>query len=95
MAINQSIDTGDSKGGDSEERAKVKLLLLCPVCRNREALLRYSRRDTAYVVCTCGIRIFVWDTEAEDLILKRVKDYNDAKTKGMLEEYRKSQMALR
>ncbi len=95
MPINQSIDTRDSKGGDSEERAKVKLPLLCPVCRNREALLRYSRRDTAYVVCSCGTRIFVWDIEAEDLILKRVKDYNNAKTKGTLEEYRKSQMVGR
>ncbi|MBA7608609.1 hypothetical protein ES703_15788 [subsurface metagenome] len=61
MTINQSIDTRDSKGGDSEEHAKVKLPLLCPVCRNREALLRYSRRDTAYVVCSCGVRIFVWN----------------------------------
>ena len=95
MTINRSIDSGDRKSSDSEERAKVKLPLLCPVCRNREALLRYSRRDTAYVVCTCGVRIFVWDTEAEDLILKRVKDYDDAKTKGMLEEYRQSQMEMR
>lgn len=95
MTINQSIDSGDRKSSDSEERAKVKLPLLCPVCRNREALLRYSRRDTAYVVCTCGVRIFVWDTEAEDLILKRVKDYDDAKTRGMLEEYRQSQMEVR
>ena len=95
MTINQSIDTEDSKRVDSEERAKVKLPLLCPICRKREALLRYSRRDTAYVVCSCGIRIFVWDIEAEDLILKRVKDYNNAKTKGTLEEYRKSQMAGR
>lgn len=95
MTIHQSIDSGDRKSSDSEERAKVKLPLLCPVCRNREALLRYSRRDTAYVVCTCGVRIFVWDTEAEDLILKRVKDYQDVRSNGTLEQYKKSQLAVR
>ncbi len=95
MTINQSIDSRDSKNGNSEERAKVKLLLLCPVCRNREALLRYSRRDTAYVVCTCGVRIFIWDTEAEDLMLKRVKDYQDVRSNGKLEQYKKSQLAAR
>lgn len=95
MTINQSIDSGDRKSSDSEERAKMKLPLLCPICRDREALLRYSRRDTAYVVCTCGVRIFVWDAEAERLMLRRVKDYNDAKTRGVLEEYRKSQMEVR
>lgn len=73
----------------------MKLALLCPICRSREALVRYSRKDTAYVVCPCGVRIFVWDAEAEDLILKRVKDYKDAKTKGRLEEYRESQIAVR
>jgi hypothetical protein len=95
MAINQSIDSRDSKSGNSEERAKVKLLLLCPICRNREALLRYSRRDTAYVVCTCGVRIFIWDTEAEDLMLKRVKDYQDVRSNGTLEQYKKSQLTVR
>jgi len=95
MTINQSIDSRDSKSGNPEERAKVKLPLLCPVCRNREALLRYSRKDTAYVVCTCGIRIFIWDTEAEDLMLKRVKDYQDVRSNGTLEQYKKSQLAVR
>jgi DNA-directed RNA polymerase subunit RPC12/RpoP len=78
-----------------EERASVKLALLCPVCRSRKAVLRYSRKDTAYVVCSCGVRIFVWDTEAEGLMLKRVKAYEDAKTEGRLEKYKKSQVAVR
>ena len=78
-----------------EERANIKLPLLCPICRTREALLRYSRKDTAYMVCPCGIRIFVWDAEAEDLLIQRVKDYKDAKTKGRLDEYKKSQIAVR
>ena len=95
MTINQSIDSRDSKSGDSEERAKVKLPLLCPVCRNRDAFLRYSRKDTAYVVCTCGVRIFIWDTEAEDLMLKRVKDYQDVRSNGTLEQYKKSQLKVR
>lgn len=77
------------------EQANVKLSLLCPVCRSRQALLRYSRKDTAYIVCACGVRIFTWQPEAEDLMLKRVKDYKDAKTKGRLEEYKKSQIAVR
>ena len=87
---------GRTKQGDNlGERVSVKLPLLCPVCRTREALLRYSRKDTAYMVCTCGVRIFVWGAEAEDLLLKRIKDYKDAKAKGRLEEYKKSQKAVR
>ena len=95
MTINQSIDSRDKKSVDSEERAKMKLPLLCPVCRNKEALLRYSRKDTAYVVCNCGVRIFIWDTEAEDLMLKRVKDYQDVRSNGTLEQYKKSQLEAR
>ena len=80
--------------GDSGERAKVRLPLLCPVCQTGEAILKYSRIDSAYVVCNCGIRIFIWGTEAEEIILKRVSDYKKAKTNGNLEEYIKSQVAV-
>ena len=93
--IDRSTNTINSDSADSKERAQVRLSLLCPICRNREALLRYSRRDTGYVVCSCGVRFFIWDTEAEDLMLKRVQDYGDAKTSGKLDEYRKAQIAGR
>lgn len=95
MTINQSIDSQNSIGDSSEERAKVKAPLLCPICRNRETTLRYSRKDAPYVTCSCGVRIFVWDQEAEELLLKRVKDYLNYKDKGTIKQYKESQMAAR
>ena len=77
--------------GRVTERANAKFPLLCPVCREREAILRYSKKDTPYIVCPCGIRAFIWADRARLLILKRVKDYADAKKHRKLEEYKISQ----
>lgn len=95
MAISQSASSRTRQDDNLGERANVKLALLCPVCRSREALLRYSRKDSPYIVCDCGIRMFIWDTEAKQLMLKRVSDYKNAKSNGRLEEYKKSQMLVR
>ena len=95
MTINNSIDSHSSIGAFSEERAKVRAPLLCPICRNREATLRYSRKDAPYITCSCGVRIFIWDQETEELVIKRVKDYCDHEEKGMLEQYKESQKAAR
>ena len=78
--------------GGVSERATAKFPLLCPVCREREAVLRYSKKDTPYIVCPCGIRAFIWAAGAKLLILKRVKDYADAKKRRKLEEYKISQL---
>ena len=88
----QSAGSGTNQGSNSEGRAKAKWPLLCPVCRERVALLRYSKKDTPYVVCPCGIRLFVWSTGVERLILKRVQDYSRAKKQGKFEQYKISQM---
>ena len=95
MTINQSIDSQNSIGDTSEERYKVRAPLLCPICRNREATVRYSRKDSPYITCSCGVRIFVWDQEAEELLMQRVKDYYDHKDKGTLDQYKESQKAAR
>ena len=90
--VSQLAGSATRQSGSPEGRANAKWPLLCPVCRERVALLRYSKKDTPYVVCPCGVRIFVWSTGVEGLILKRVQDYSRAKTQRKFEEYKKSQM---
>lgn len=90
--VSQLAGSTTKRGGSPEGRAKAKWPLLCPVCRERVALLRYSKKDTPYVVCPCGVRIFIWSTGVEGLILKRVQDYSRAKKQGKFEQYKISQM---
>ncbi len=57
------------------------LKLPCLICGN-EVEVRLSKKNKPYLVCDCGVQVFVRYGKAEQLLLDKVKKYQKNKVGG-------------